>query len=50
VQLYFTTDLGVSFTNWILCTNSILFTNGLLQCDFSTGGIASGFWQIVEQP
>jgi hypothetical protein len=50
VQLYFTTDLGVSFTNGVLCTNSILLTNGLLQCDFFTGGTASGFWQIVEQP
>jgi hypothetical protein len=50
VQFYFTTDLSLSLTNWVLCTNSILSTNGLLQCDFFTGGIVNGFWQLVEQP
>ena len=50
VQFCFTTDLGAGFANWVLCTNSILLTNGQLQCDFFTGGIVNGFWQAVEQP
>jgi hypothetical protein len=50
VDFYFTTDLSVGFTNWVLCTNSVLLTNGTLQCDFATEGIVNGFWQVVEQP
>jgi hypothetical protein len=50
VNFYFTTDLSVGSTNWVLCTNSILLTNGLLQCDFATDGIVSGFWRVVVQP
>jgi hypothetical protein len=50
VAFYFATDLTVASSNWVLCTNSVLLTNGMLQCDFATQGIVSGFWRLVEQP
>ena len=50
VDFYFTADLGLSFTNWVLCTNSVLLTNGVLQSDFATEGIVSGFWLVIERP
>ena len=50
VLFYHTTNLSLSFTNWSLCPNSILLTNGVLQCDFAIEGIGRGFWQVVEQP
>lgn len=50
VDFYFAADLGLSFTNWILCTNSVLLTNGVLQSDFATEGIVDGFWLVIERP
>jgi hypothetical protein len=50
VDFYFSADLSLSFTNWVLCTNAVVLTNGVLRFDFSTAGMVSGFWRTVEQP
>jgi hypothetical protein len=39
----------LSFADRILCTNTVLLTNGVLQRDFAVDETASGFWQVVGQ-
>lgn len=50
VDFYYAPDLNLSFTNWVLSTNSFLLTNGLLQIDFAANVNATGFWRVVERP
>jgi hypothetical protein len=50
LDFYSTADLSLSFTNWVLSTNSVWLTNGVLQSDFAADGIAAGFWRVAERP
>jgi hypothetical protein len=50
VVFYSNGDVAQSVSNWTLCTNLVLLTNGVLQIDIPTASYSNQFWIAVEHP
>jgi Immunoglobulin I-set domain len=50
VNFYSTSDVSLSFSNWVLVSNSFGLTNGNLQADLPVAVGSNQFWRAVEQP